>query len=133
LRTEFVADVHDLRGRFFKVAPHLLDGVVGPPAHAGGGILVVGARFFASRTGRLLLSARASMLEMGPPKPLFRVRAAGRYGIARDGRFLVREGSSNPSVTVILNWFQQLKGGPKQRADARQIWAQPPIQARSPP
>src|SRR4030095_3465856 len=55
LRTEFVADVHDLRWRFFEVEPHLLDGVVGPPAHAGGGILVVGARFFASRTGRLLL------------------------------------------------------------------------------
>jgi len=59
------------------------------------------------------VSARASMLDIGAPKALFRVLTGGRYGISRDGRFLMREGSSNPSATVILNWFEQLKGGPQ--------------------
>ena len=59
------------------------------------------------------VSARGSMLDIGPPTPLFQARTGGRYGIARDGRFLMREGGSNLSVTVILNWFEQLKGGPQ--------------------
>src|SRR5437016_276324 len=42
LRTELVADVHRLHGCVFEVQPHLRDGVTGPAAHAGGGILVVG-------------------------------------------------------------------------------------------
>jgi len=86
----------------------------------GGGLVPHWSRdgnelFYASNENMtsVSISARAAMLEIGRPKLLFRVTPAGRYGIARDGRFLIREGSSNPSVTVILNWFQQLKGSPQ--------------------
>jgi serine/threonine protein kinase len=67
----------------------------------------------------VLLTPRGSTLDIGKPKVLFRtplggptVAARSRYGLGRDGRLLLREGGSNLSVTVVLNWFQQLKGSP---------------------
>jgi len=63
------------------------------------------------------VSARGPELEIGTPRPLFPVQSGGaypvrsRYGIAKDGRLLMLEGGEPPSVVVILNWFQQLKGG----------------------
>jgi eukaryotic-like serine/threonine-protein kinase len=66
------------------------------------------------------VKASGSTLEIGLPKPLFPTPQPGataaqrsRYGLARDGRLLMEEGGSNLSVTVILNWFEQLKGGPQ--------------------
>ena len=64
--------------------------------------------------------AAGSTLEIGVPKPLFPTPKRGygaaqrsRYGFAKDGRLLMEEGGSNLSVTVILNWFEQLKSGPQ--------------------
>jgi len=65
------------------------------------------------------VSERGPELEIGTPKPLFPLQTGGaypvrsRYGIAKDGRLLMLEGGRSPSVTVILNWFEQLKGSPQ--------------------
>ena len=63
------------------------------------------------------VKATGSTLEIGSPKPLFPTPLRGgagialrsRYGVAKDGRLLMEDGASNLSVTVILNWFEQLK------------------------
>jgi eukaryotic-like serine/threonine-protein kinase len=64
------------------------------------------------------VATRGTVLELGVPEPLFRppfgeytLATRARYSISRDGRFLIREGSSQLSITVIVNWFEQLKRG----------------------
>ena len=59
------------------------------------------------------------MLDIGPPKPLFQrpdwgaVAQGSATELRGTGGFSCEEGGSNLSVTVILNWFEQLKGGPE--------------------
>ena len=59
-------------------------------------------------------------IEVGAPKPLFPVRfgltplgVSARYSVSKDGRFLMRLASSDLTITVIINWFEQLKRGAK--------------------
>jgi hypothetical protein len=33
-----------------------------------------------------------------------------RFDVVKDGRFLIREGTSDISIHAILNWAEQLKG-----------------------
>jgi hypothetical protein len=67
------------------------------------------------------VAPRGPALDVGLPKPLFRPRftdnplTGARYDVAKDGRVLVREGASGLSITVIINWVEELK----QRAPAR--------------
>ena len=76
--------------------------------------------FYVAPDGMLMavpVAPRGPVLDVGVPKPLFRPRftdnplTGARYDVARDGRFLVREGASGLSITVILNWFEQMKRG----------------------
>ena len=57
-------------------------------------------------------------IKFGAPALLFRppfnmtpLGVRVRYGIAKDGRFLARLASQSLSVTVVINWFEQLKHG----------------------
>ena len=59
--------------------------------------------------------ARGSMLDLGTPRPLFQARfgqtplaVRARYSVSKDGRLLIREGTSDLSINVILNWAQQM-------------------------
>jgi eukaryotic-like serine/threonine-protein kinase len=74
--------------------------------------------FYVASDGVLMgvpVTPRADALDIGAPKPLFRPRftdtpvANARYSVSRDGKFLVREGAAGRSITVILNFFEQLK------------------------
>jgi serine/threonine protein kinase/Tol biopolymer transport system component len=77
--------------------------------------------FYVARDGMLTavaVTARGDTLEFGPPTPLFRppfnqtplgVRA--RYSLAKDGRVLVRVAPEGSTITVIVNWFEELKRG----------------------
>jgi hypothetical protein len=51
----------------------------------------------------------------GKPRLLFRTRSTTRYGIGRDGRFLMIENLPSSTaarpVTVVVNWFEELKAG----------------------
>ena len=77
--------------------------------------------FYIAPDGMLMavpVSSRGATLDIGLPKPLFRPRfgetplaTRARYSVATDGRFLIKEGASELSVTVILNWFEQVKRG----------------------
>lgn len=77
--------------------------------------------FYLAPDGMLMavsVAARGSALDVDVPKPLFRPRftdnplAGARYDVAADGHFLVREGASDLLITVIINWFEQMKRGP---------------------
>jgi hypothetical protein len=52
-------------------------------------------------------------LEVGVPKPLFEVRAAGQFDVSKDGRFLMRvpqeQAATNVPITVVTNWQAALK------------------------
>ena len=105
LRTEFVADVHDARGRFFEVEPHLLDGVAGPAAHARGGVLVIGARFFASGSGSSAAAPARSGRTGGDPILRF-VRQVG------DHAFLEEDRRDQPRFAVLPRaWPFSLENG----------------------
>ena len=49
----------------------------------------------------------------GKPRLLFRTRSTFRYGIGRDGRFLMIENLPSSTaarpVTVVVNWLEELK------------------------
>ncbi|HEX8029017.1 MAG TPA: protein kinase [Vicinamibacterales bacterium] len=62
------------------------------------------------------IESRGTTVDVTTPKPLFRARfgqvplgVRARYDVARDGRFLIREGRSDIAIHVILNWAQQLR------------------------
>ena len=62
----------------------------------------------------LPVTATASSLEAGPPKSLFRANVgqpltSARYSVSSDGRFLVRTLGVELSITVVLNWQEELK------------------------
>jgi serine/threonine protein kinase len=76
--------------------------------------------FYVSPDGAMMavsLTAQGSMLDIGAPRSLFPVRigpaatARSRFSVASDGRFLMRVGASENSLTVILNWFEHLNRG----------------------
>jgi Tol biopolymer transport system component len=76
--------------------------------------------FYAAADGMLMsvpVTPRGSALELGAPKALFRARLASlsiaqpRCSISKDGRFLMRLAATDLSITVIVNWFEQLRGG----------------------
>jgi hypothetical protein len=77
--------------------------------------------YYVAPNGMLMavsVSARKSILEFGVPKPLFQPRFNGtplavraRYSVSRVGRFLIREGTSDLSIKIIINWFEELKRG----------------------
>jgi Tol biopolymer transport system component len=62
------------------------------------------------------VTSRPASLEYGAPRPLFRppfnmtpLAQRARYSVGSNGRYLTRLASSEMSITIILNWFEQLK------------------------
>jgi len=84
-----------------------------------GGSLPVWARdgrelFFRNRDVMMAVAInRSPGFSAGQPRVLFRSRSTGLYGIGRDGRFLMienlPESAAARPVTVVLNWFEELK------------------------
>ena len=102
LRPELVADVHRLRGRLFKVQPHLLHGVAGAATHAGGRVLVGGrlARACARGGGGGCISLRG------------RRNVGVAYDVLPDGRFVMVRGadpSGSREFVLVQHWFEELK------------------------